>query len=329
VKAATIAYFISTVLGKYQRVQARVFPILSDKESTDAVELGQEDQSIATLSNVGLALLSIAAMIRDTPAQTRTALLYHLRRRRHVDVSSSLETVQYLLLLCANVEILSSDTNISTGMSLNLTGLLVRMAQDLGLHRDISPLKVSREHLNRRARIWAACNVADRWFSISYGQPCLIRPEDCDAPPPSPYLDSYDGVSQTPASRPYEVHVEHTKLSGLIYRLLRLVFTPSGMRNSSLQEMEVLKADLDAWDVNLPANLQMDGQQDIRSNTVQAGLLHILKVTVDFIFYRAALVSPYNTSKSTTMAPLPVWDSIVKRSAEAIDWISTTELGRE
>lgn len=110
------------LLGKYQRVQARVFPILSDKESTEAVELGQEDQPIATLSNVGLALLSIAAMIRDTPVQIRTALLYHLRRRRHVDVSSSLETIQYLLLLCANVEILSSDTNISTGMSLNLTG---------------------------------------------------------------------------------------------------------------------------------------------------------------------------------------------------------------
>lgn len=201
------------------------------------------------------------------------------------------------------------------------------MAQDLGLHRDISPLKVSKEHLNRRARIWAACNVADRWYSISYGQPCLIRPEDCDAPPPSPYLDSFDGKNQAQASRPYEVHVEHTKLSGLIYRILRLVFTPSGMRNSSLQEMEALKADLDAWDANLPANLRIYGQQDRRSNTVGAGLLHILKVTVDFIFYRAALVSPYNTSKSATMAPLPVWESIVKRSAEAIDWISTTDEG--
>lgn len=314
------------MLVKYQRFLAPIFCVLSDKESTDAVELGVEDQLISTLSNLGLALLSIAAMLRDTPMETRMALLYHLRRRSQVEISSSIETVQYLTILCANIEILSPDSNASSGMNLNLTGLLIRMAQDLGLHRDISSLKTSNENVNRRSRIWASCVIVDRWYSISYGQPCLINSDDCDAPPPSPYADNYEGGKTLHGlAKPHEAHVEHIKLSALIARLLRLVFTPAGMKNTSIEDMQSLKRDLDAWTDNLPPTLRLLARPNIRQTSIGGGLLHLLKVAVDFIYYRAASVSPCYKNKSTFMAPPHVWDDIVKRSAEAIDWIATPD----
>ena len=314
-----------TVLEKYQRFVAPLFSILSDKESEGAVEMAIADQLVSSLSNLALAMLSVAAMTRTTAVETRMALLYHLRRRPHLDISSSLETIQYLLLLSANVEILSPDTNISSGMSLNLTGLVTRMAQDLGLHRQLSQLAISQHHLRRRARIWAACIVQDRWYSLSYGQPCLIHLEDCDAHAPSPYHDgALDSVEAKNMDTPYEVHVQHFKLSVLMSRMLRLVFTPTGLQHTSVKDMERLKEDLDEWSSELPASLRVTGRPR-EAVSIGAGFLHLLKVAIDFIFYRAALVSTHNTSKRSTMSPPHIWESLVKRSAQAIEWVATPE----
>jgi hypothetical protein len=315
--------FYLEVLRKYQRFVAPIFAILSDEESTAAVDLSVADQPISSLSNLGLALLTVAAMTRDTQIETRMALLYHLRGRPQVDVSSSLETLQYLLLLSANIELLSPDTNNSSGMSLNLTGLVTRMAQDLGLHRKISQLDIPDQHLSKRARIWAACIVQDRWYAMSYGQPCLIHLEDCDAPGPSPYHDNEaESRQKLGNARPYEVHVEHTKLSNLIGRLLRLVFTPTGLQHTSVEDLEKLKGDLDQWDLALPKSLQFSGRSEKDAN-IGAGFLQLMKVGIDFIFYRSALVNTYNTSKNKAMSPPIVWEKLVKRSAESIEWVST------
>ncbi|UZJ51529.1 hypothetical protein CBS101457_000849 [Exobasidium rhododendri] len=312
------------LLRKYQRFNAPIYALLTEQEAEAAVDLDIPDQAISSLSYLGLALLAVSAMCRGTPIETRRALLYHLRSRPQVEFNSSLETIQYLLLVSGNVELLSPDSSNSSGMSLNLTGLLTRMAQDLGLHRRISQLNVSSQHLSLRARIWAACVVQDRWYAMSFGQPCLIHLEDCDAPSPSPYQDDNAGEAtfNGTQSKLSEVPAEHVKLCEMVGRLLRLVFTPTGLKNTSIQELETLKADLDRWTLQLPASLRWS-ERSMKEAEAGAGFLNIMKVGLDFIFYRSALISSHNTSQSPHMSPALVWKDLVRRSAEAIEWIET------
>ncbi|KAH9833806.1 fungal-specific transcription factor domain-containing protein [Rhodofomes roseus] len=67
------------------------------------------------------------------------------------------------------------------------TGLAIRMAQGLGLHRDtqglISSGLTSEEERVARQQVWAGCIIADRHLSVLLGRPTMIDPADCDVPP--------------------------------------------------------------------------------------------------------------------------------------------------
>jgi hypothetical protein len=267
------------VVEKYWAYLAPAYTILSYQEAVTVAELDVPDIAISLLSNLGLAMLSISAMTRDTPAEVKAALLYHLRGRPQVDLGSSLETIQYLLLISTNIEMLSPDSNASSGMSSNLVGLAVKMGHDIGLHRKISQLNVSSQHLNRRARIWAACVIQDAWYAISYGHPCLIHAEDCDAPGPSFYQDdqAVQKSSADTARVRYDVQIEHYKLCEIMARLIRLVFTPTGLQKVTTEELENLKRMLDDWSANLPAPLRWSGPPS-KEMEVGAGFLHLMKI---------------------------------------------------
>ena len=78
----------------------------------------------------------------------------------------------------------------------------------MGLHRAESV----KTNLEMRRRIWAACVVADRWCSLTYGHPFMIDVEDCDV-----RLNSPD--------KPEDMYTnELLKLSILLGRVLKMIY---------------------------------------------------------------------------------------------------------
>lgn len=183
-----------------------------------------------------LAVCSIASLYRKVPQAIRASLLNALHRRLRgiesleVTSKSSLGNVQTMLLLGMSAELHAGSIYAGGSRNWLMVGSAIRMAYDLvsvtiiishqtapyltpqGLHRDVHSPNSVPYAINRRRRIWAAVVTADRWSSISNGQPMSIHLSDCDAQAPSPYDDSCIELSHPPR-KPYALHCEITKVS--------------------------------------------------------------------------------------------------------------------
>ncbi|GAA5872802.1 hypothetical protein JCM8547_005707 [Rhodosporidiobolus lusitaniae] len=99
--------------------------------------------------------------------------------------SSKLVTVQALLLI--SYREIGIGAMSAAWMS---TGMAIRMAQDLGLHRDVSRWKLpvekfGYEEQQLRKRIWWGCLAMDRYTSSYIGRPGAIHERDYDCSFPS------------------------------------------------------------------------------------------------------------------------------------------------
>ena len=54
---------------------------------------------------------------------------------------------------------------------------------------------------------------------------------------------------------------EHLKLSILVGRVLKTIYSPTGLKHATDEQLETLLADMDSWLVNLPEELQYKGPQ--------------------------------------------------------------------
>ncbi|MCO5562947.1 hypothetical protein L7F22_016583 [Adiantum nelumboides] len=265
-------------------------------------------------------------MFRGMPKFTRAALLFHLRQRRTAIFRTSLETVQTLIILSQNIELMAPDTNDAAGMSLNLTGLAVRMAHDLGLHRDLSSLGVPPAKLRKMARIWSALVIQDKWYALCYGQPALIHLEDGDAPEPSQY-DDEDEPRKIQANihasgrPPHQTHVSHFRIALIVGRLHKIVFGPKGLRPANHKDFKSVVEDINEWKANLPPALWFN-LRSTQAPTVEAGFLFSLRVCLDFLIYRACLNLP--PEQKTIQRP-DVWSILVRDSADALEWLASPD----
>ncbi len=103
-------------------------------------------------------------------------------------------------------------------------------AQDLGLHR----AEAVKQNIEMRRRLWGACLISDRWYfsnylvthglllphthyahprvSLSYGHPCMIDVNDCDARLPS-------------SGSPHDLYVDElARLSIILGRVLKTIY---------------------------------------------------------------------------------------------------------
>ncbi|MCJ1244922.1 hypothetical protein MMC30_002123 [Trapelia coarctata] len=69
------------------------------------------------------------------------------------------------------------ETN-STSAGWTSLGYAIRIAQDLGLHKEITSRSLIEEELRRR--LWWSLYVTDRLFSLETGRPTAIDDDDCD-----------------------------------------------------------------------------------------------------------------------------------------------------
>ncbi|KAF9998364.1 hypothetical protein BGZ79_007955 [Entomortierella chlamydospora] len=78
-------------------------------------------------------------------------------------------------------------------------GMAIRMAQDLGLNRELSEQEQSRNQLSAelRKRTWWSCYVVERLVCAGLGRPLTITQQDCETSYPQYDVEDVDMVSGT------------------------------------------------------------------------------------------------------------------------------------
>jgi len=149
------------------------------------------------------------------------------------------------------------------------------MAQDLGLHRESTVKPQTAEDLafvELRRRVWATCVIMDRWcvrgsanhayarYGAALGIPLLVDLLDCDVLLPAPYEVQPDSEpSSWPIEPSYLALTEHLKLSILVGRVLKTIYSPTGLKNATDEQLYSLLADMTSWKDGLPEQLQYSG----------------------------------------------------------------------
>ncbi|WRT68165.1 uncharacterized protein IL334_005140 [Kwoniella shivajii] len=245
--------------------------------------------------------------------ESEAVLLSHLPYAPWQPSPVSLGNVQVLLLLSLSAEMHYGSNDSSGGLSWLRVGMGIRMAQDIGLHREITSQSIPSQQLNRRRRVWAACVIADRWYAISFGRPMAINLLDSDTLEPSMYGDNArkDGTSR---DTPFQVHTELAKLSILLGRVIRYAYSPFGMDLCTDDQLHDITDDLQNWRSGLAPSLELGSTRE----SSHAGLVNLLATCVELrAFLRPIKPIPVTVIYRPTRAQ---WDNVVARSGQAISW---------
>jgi len=140
---------------------------------------------------------------------------------------------------------------------------LTVQAQDLGLHRESTLQAQNVQDLafvELRRRVWAACVILDRWYGAALGIPLLVDLLDCDVLLPAPYDIIRDAEPGSwPVEPSYMALSEHLKLSILVGRVLKTIYSPTGLKYTTDPQLESLWQDMLTWLNDLPEQLRFKG----------------------------------------------------------------------
>ncbi|KAI7902086.1 fungal-specific transcription factor domain-containing protein [Cokeromyces recurvatus] len=102
---------------------------------------------------------------------------------------TTISTVQALMIMSMFI---GYDKNVDEETShWFISGTAIRLAQDLGLHRDCSKWKIPQYEIELRRRIWYGCYLMDRLVAAELGRPISIIDDEFDVELPSPYELNY------------------------------------------------------------------------------------------------------------------------------------------
>lgn len=148
------AELVEQLVNRYFEGPARRFPVISRMDFLSATSLSP--LLLYTICGVG----ALAHEVPPAILRTIKQLIAHAMRDDDTMNRSSLQTIQALLLYSFAFELERGAAASRTWFCL---GLAVRMAQDIGLHRETPG--TSLYDLEQRRRIWAGCIIVDRWVS--------------------------------------------------------------------------------------------------------------------------------------------------------------------
>lgn len=184
---------------------------------------------------------------------------------------SMISTVQTLMLLSMFV---SHDNDEEDTAHWFITGMAIRMAQDLGLHRDCSKWKIPDYEIELRKRLWYAAYLMDRWVAAELGRPVSILDHEFDVELPTPYeLNSPPKHRDTTPILILEAEAA-LKLKTPVYAGFVYLITLSQIagqvlvgfhstrakqnRENNLDLLKILESNLTAWKLSLPKELVLD-----------------------------------------------------------------------
>lgn len=264
-------------------------------------------------------ICGLAATGRDFARQIFNrlrGLVNGLLRANDILSHARIEHVQSLLIMAEAGELHAQPTAPTASAAMMRLSSAVRMAQDLGLHREQQGGTLSVEETELRRRIWAACVFMEKWYAAVLGLPVLVDVLDCDVPLPSPYRLQPGGP---PVFEPtFAALAENLKLSILLGRVLKTVYGPTGLRNATDEQLNAILDDMHQWREELPDHLKFTGSD----SCVLAGLLHMEFTAIQFIFWRGFMrVTPPPPSHLKLILNVAKWTDLVNWSRQCIEWL--------
>ncbi|KAG0259367.1 hypothetical protein BG011_002675 [Mortierella polycephala] len=203
---------------------------------------------------------------------------YFERAKRLVDLEYELprqSSIQALLLMV----IYRFTSAKSGGRVWVMLGMAIRMAQDLGMHRNSARWHLPPLETEIRKRLWWACYIMDRWVSACMGRPLAIDDIDCDVDYPSAVEQDWtspDGNSASPneenseklkeeSSFALRYFVETIKLAQILGQILERVYSAT-TRNHGPSQVSSTVVELDTiltkWLLALPPDLKYNHKSD-------------------------------------------------------------------
>ncbi|KAJ7685333.1 fungal-specific transcription factor domain-containing protein [Mycena polygramma] len=291
---------VEQLLNAYFSDVAPILPIMTQAEFLST-------QAPAPILLYSMCL--VAAARREVPQAVFDSIRYAVNgviKAEDVLSTPSMANVQALLILCMTGDCHSQFVPTALSAMWARLGCAIRMAQDLGLHR----AELVKGDIELRRRVWGACLISDRWASLVYGFPYMIDVHDCDVRLPSSgdlkdvYMD------------------ELVRLSVIGGRVVKTIYSPSGLTLISDEILHKLLADIEAWKTNLPENLKFRGADTPQS----AGILHLLYTSVCMIFWRVFMRISYSCPAHLKFGlTVEQWSSLVALTGDSIDWLDAHE----
>ncbi|KAG1382187.1 hypothetical protein G6F61_002491 [Rhizopus arrhizus] len=173
-----------------------------------------------------------------------------------------ISTIQALLTLSMYIE--DESDNDDEDMSYwFITGMAIRLAQDLGLHLDCSSWNIPPQEIELRRRLWYSCYIVDRWVSAQLGRPISIIDDEFDVKLPSPYeldsstprtkaqiippllLEAYAAVDQNTSL--YDGFRRFIGITELLGQVLVALYSTKNRHKRSKEAINDLECSLDVW----------------------------------------------------------------------------------
>ncbi|CED82542.1 Zn(2)-C6 fungal-type DNA-binding domain [Phaffia rhodozyma] len=282
------------------------------------------------------AICGVAATRRDIPReifQELRKIINGIIKKNDVLSEISLVNVQSLLVLSTVGDLHKVEVNLGGAVANIRLGVAVRMAQELGLHRD--EIKKT-DHLSDQARleeraflelkrrVWSCCVIMDRWYAASLGVPILIDLHDCDVLLPDPFEVPLPDRISDPACQgaPYLFLSEFLKLSILLGKVTKTIYGPMGLAHTNDQQLNDLLRELRFWRSSLAPALQFQGPH----TGLQAGLLQVFYTAILFLFWRVHQRISYEGPRHLTFClDISSWTECFSLSKEAIFWLDAND----
>lgn len=271
------------------------------------------------------AICGLASTRREFPRhvfQRLRGVLNSLIRSNDLLSNARLEHVQALLIMAHNGEINAQPTAATASASMLRVTIAIRMAQDLGLHRESkTPARTHAEiaQIELRRRIWAVTFNLDAWYGAALGNPLIVDVHDCDVLLPASYRVVADAEPSTwPTELPYLALGHHLKLCIILGRVLRTVYGPAGLRSATDAQLESIISDLLSWHDQLPDELRYKGPDD----PLLVGILQLGYTAVQFLFWRAFIRVADSPSHIKFTLDVKKWGQLVHNSRLAIEWVN-------
>ncbi|CAO3586366.1 unnamed protein product [Absidia cylindrospora] len=216
---------------------------------------------------------------------------------------SRISSVQTLILLTMFVEPPARDSDDTSYWF--KTGMAIRMAQDLGLHRSSSGWHMPESEMELRRRIWYVTYLMDRWVAAELGRIVTISDQEFDVELPSLYeVESCHpkDFSERPfvpelilqadadlrLKTPIYAQFHYSVCLGQIFgQVLSGLHSPrsmrAGRRNKSL--VHLLDQRLKNWKLGLPSEMLYD-VGDLKHQSANAAILFLTYNCVLLLLYR-------------------------------------------
>ncbi|KXJ85339.1 fungal-specific transcription factor domain-domain-containing protein, partial [Microdochium bolleyi] len=211
---------------------------------------------------------------------------------------TSLETVQYILLVCHYLQ--GTQSSVQTWTT---HGLAVKAALSLGLHSIDASKNLSPHDQELRKRAWFGCVVLDRTLSMTFGRPAIIPHHFIRLSLPEEFPGSKPDNTASYGLLSAQFFCGTITLMNVLHEVIADLYGHNLACDPPLEEGEMLERvfrldrALDHWELDLPAGLSLLHPEDFTqldpSNTVHLRFRTILtlrKLNLETLIHRPALV---------------------------------------